>query len=130
MMSDQNSDFQFDIKLRDEYILAESVGTETPENMSYVYEEIIKKVIEWDCERVLYIERLSNQIPLEDMLLVWRKIFRIVEEKEINGSIAVFDEVKDDHTINVFSESLASAQGINAKVFNNLDEAVAWLKSL
>ena len=64
------------------------------------------------------------------MLLVWRKIFRIVEEKEINGSIAVFDEVKDDHTINVFSESLASAQGINAKVFNNLDEAIAWLKSL
>jgi len=129
-MRNRNSDFQFDIRLQDDYILAESIGSETPENMSYVYEEIIKKVIEWNCERVLYIEGFSNQIPLQDMLLVWRKIFRILEENKINGSIAVFDKIKDDHTINIVSESLASAQGINAKVFNNLDEAIAWLKSL
>lgn len=127
-MNEKNSDFKFDIKLQGEYIHAESSGTETTENMTYVYETIIEKVIEWDCDRVLYIEGFSNQISMQDMILQWRRIFNIVEQKNIEGRIAVFDKVKDDHTINIVSESLAKAQGINAKVFNNLDEAIAWLK--
>ena len=128
-MNVQSSDFKFAIKLQDEYILAESSGNETPENMLYVYEEIIGKIIEWECERVLYIEGLLNQIPLQDMFVMWRKVFRIVDEKNINVRIAVFDRVKEDHTINIVSESLAKARGINAKVFNNLEDAITWLKS-
>jgi hypothetical protein len=128
-MSIQNPDFEFDITLQNEYIHAESRGTETPENMVYVYENIIKKVIEWDCDRVLYIEGFSNQIPIEDMFVEWRKIFSMVEQKNIKGRIAVFDRVMDDHTINIVSESLAKARGIDAKVFNNLEDAITWLKS-
>jgi len=127
-MSDKNSDFRFDIKLQDNYILAESYGTESPENMSHVYRQIIDKVIEWDCERVLYIEGFTNQISLQEMFIVWQQIFRIVEEKMIKGKIAVYDNNRDDHTINMISESLAAARGINARVFNNVDEAVALLK--
>jgi hypothetical protein len=115
--------------LQDDYILAEASGIETAEIMLKVYEEIIDKVIAWKCNQVLYIEDFSNQIPLEEMLLVWRKIFRIVEKKNVHGRIAVFDRVKDDHTINTVSESLAQAHHINARVFNNLDQAIAWLKS-
>ena len=127
-MIDNKSDFKFETKLHDNYILAESSGTETAENMAYLYEEIIKKFIEWNCNRVLYIEGFTNQISLQDMFIVWRKIFRIVEEKEISGKIAVFDKNRDDHTINMISESLAAARGINARVFNDIDEAVAWLR--
>ncbi len=126
-MSDKSSEFRFDIKLQDNYILAESYGTESPENMSHVYKEIIDKVIEWDCNRVLYVEGFTNQISLQEMFIVWQNIFRIVEEKMIKGKIAVFDRNRDDHTINMISESLAAARGINARVFNNLDDAVAWL---
>ena len=127
-MNQHNSDFNLDIKLQDGYILAESSGTETPGNMACVYEEIINKVIEWNCSRVLYIEGFANQISMHEMFIVWNNIFRIVEENNINGRIAVYDKVKDDHTVNLVSESLASARGINAKVFNNLDKAIEWLK--
>jgi len=127
-LSDKNSDFRLDIKLQDSYILAESYGTESPENMFHVYKEIINKIIEWDCNRVLYVEGFTNQISLQEMFIVWQKIFRIVEEKMIKGKIGVFDKNKDDHTVNMISESLAAARGINARVFNSFDEAVAWLK--
>jgi len=33
------------------------------------------------------------------MFIVWRKIFRIVEEKEISSKIAVFDKNRDEYTI-------------------------------
>jgi hypothetical protein len=121
------TDFRFDISLKDSYILAEANGNETPENISHVYEEIIYKMIEWNCNRVLYIEHLSNQISLQDMLIMWKNVFRLVEEKNISGRIAVFDSVKDHKTINLISESLAGAQGINAKVFNDPDAALSWL---
>lgn len=126
-MIDQNTDFEFNIVLQDGYILAESSGKETPENMAYVYETIIDKIIEWNCNRVLYIERFTNQIPMQDMLLVWQDIFRKVDERDVDGRIAVYDSVKEDYTINTVSESLASAHGINARLFTELDDALAWL---
>jgi hypothetical protein len=129
MVNNHLPEFKFAIKLQDDYILAEASGIETADIMLKVYVEIIDKVIEWKCNQVLYIEDFSNQIPLEEMLLVWRKIFRIVEDRNIHGRIAVFDRVKDDHTINTVSESLAQAQGINARVFNKLDQAITWLTS-
>jgi hypothetical protein len=128
-MSDQNTDFEFNILLKDGYILAESSGEETPENMAYVYETIIEKIAEWNCNRVLYIEKFSNQIPMQDMLLVWQNIFRKVEDSGVAGRIAVYDSVKEDYTVNTVSESLASAHGINARVFTDLDEALAWLQA-
>lgn len=128
-MSDQNTDFEFNIVLKDGYILAESSGEETPENMAYVYETIIEKIAEWNCNRILYIEKFSNQIPMQDMLLVWQDIFRKVEDSGVAGRIAVYDSVKEDYTVNAVSESLASAHGINARVFTDLDEALAWLQA-
>ena len=122
------SDFQLDIRLEDGYIYAESFGTETPDTMRHVYEQIVEKMIEWECNRVLYIEGFTNQISIQDMLLEWRQIFRMVEENNIKGYIAVYDKVKEDRTVNLVSESLANARGINAKVFNDLDEAKLWLK--
>lgn len=127
-MREATPDFKFDIRLQDNYIRAESTGTETPDTMIYIYEEIIKKVIEWDCNRVLYIEGLLNQISIQDMLIAWRKIFRTVEDNNISGRIAVFDRNQDDYTINLVSESLANARGIEAKVFNDIDTAIEWLK--
>jgi len=122
-------DYKLEIRLQGDYILAESSGVETPENMLDVYEKIINKVIECKCNRVLYIEGFSNQISMEEMMLIWRKIFKLIEKHNIDGRIAVFDRNKDDFTINMVSESLAGAQGINAKVFSNIDNAVAWLRA-
>ena len=126
-MAESNTDFHLDISLRDNYILAEASGKETPENMAFVYEEIINKITEWDCDRVLYIEHFANQISLQDMLIMWQKIFRLIKEKGIDGRIAVFDSVNSDHTVNLISESLACEQGINARVFTDLDAAIAWI---
>ena len=122
------NDYKLEISLQGDYILAESSGIETPENMFHVYEQIINKVVEWKCNRVLYIEDFVNQISIEEMMLIWRRIFKLVQERNIDGRIAVFDRNKDDFTINMVSESLAGAQGINAKVFSNLDAALGWLR--
>lgn len=127
-MQSNETDFRFDISLKDNYILAEAYGNETPENITRVYEEIIYKIIEWNCNRVLYMEHLSNQISLQDMLIMWKNIFRLVEEKNISGRIAVYDSVKDDKTVNLISESLAGARGINARVFNDPGAALDWLR--
>ena len=126
-MQDQKVNFGFSIMMESDYIRAESSGEETPDIMFSVYKQIIGKILEWDCDRVLYIEGFVNQIPVEDMMLVWRKIFGLVKQKNIGGRIAVFDRVTDDLSINTISESLAKAQGIDARVFNDLDEAISWL---
>jgi len=123
------NDYKLEIILQGDYILAETSGIETPENMLDVYEQIINKVIEWKCNRVLYIEGFSNQISMEEMMLVWRKIFKLVGDRDIEGRIAVFDKNKDDFSINMVSESLAGAQGINAKVFSSINNALAWLRA-
>jgi len=117
------------IELRDGYIHAESFGIETMAGTTALFTEIITKVIEWDCDRVLYVENYTNQIPLSEMLSMLEKVFDLVKEKGIIGRIAIYDSNINDQEINMLSGSLAGSRGINAKIFLGQEQALDWLKS-
>lgn len=113
----------------DGYIRAECGGTETVENSIAIFTEIINRVVEWDCDRVLYVEHYANQIPMNEMLKMLEYVFALVRQKGINGRIAIYDSNINDRTINLLSESLAGAHGINARVFLSEEQAIDWLKA-
>lgn len=117
------------IELRDGYIHAESHGIETLEGSTELFTTIISKIIEWDCDRVLYVENFTNQIPINEMLIMLEEVFKLVEEKNINGRIAIYDSNLDDLKANILSESLAESRGINARIFLDREHALDWLKS-
>lgn len=117
------------MEMRDGYIRVESHGQESLENSIRLFREIINKVIDWDCDRVLYVENYTNQIPMDEMLQMLEEIFRQVKENGIDGRIAIYDTNIDDHAVNLVSEMLAGAHGINARIFPSEEEAIDWLKA-
>jgi hypothetical protein len=122
-------DQEMTIELRDGYIHAECSGIETLARSTEVFTTIITKVIEWECDRVLYVEHYTNQIPLSEMLTMLEQVFKLVEEQGINGRIAIYDSNINDQEINMLSGSLAGSRGINAKVFLDQEQAIDWLTS-
>ncbi|MCG6887345.1 MAG: hypothetical protein LJE74_09060 [Proteobacteria bacterium] len=122
-------DYNFKIEQRDGYIYAESSGHETLENSRAVYESIIKKIIEWNCNKVVYIEGFENQIPISEVCVLMDTIFKEVKTAGLKVRFAFYDRNGDHDAVNLLSESLAGAQGINAKVFQNEEDAIAWIKA-
>lgn len=122
-------DQEMTIELRDGYIHVESYGIETLERSTELFTTIITKVVEWDCDRVLYVENFTNQIPLSEMLSMLEQVFSLVKEKGINGRIAIYDSNTNDHEVNMLSQSLAGSRGISAKIFPDQEQALVWLKS-
>lgn len=122
-------DQEITIELKDGYIHAESFGIETLERSTVLFTTIIEKVVEWQCDRVLYVENYTNQIPLNEMLTMLEQVFKQVEEMGIHGRIAIYDSNVNDQEINMLSESLAGSRGISAKVFLDQEQAIDWLKS-
>ncbi len=117
------------IELRDGYIHAESFGTETLARTTTIFTAILEKVVEWQCDRVLYIENFSNQIPLSEMLSLLEDLFKQVEEAKINVHLAIYDSNINDQDINMLASYLAGTRGIHVKIFLNPEQAIDWLKS-
>ena len=117
------------IELRDGYIHAESFGTETLARTTTIFTAILEKVVEWQCDRVLYIKNFSNQIPLSEMLSLLEDLFKQVEEAKINVHLAIYDSNINDQDINMLASYLAGTRGIHVKIFLNPEQAIDWLKS-
>jgi len=117
------------IELRDGYIYVESFGIETQARTTTMFTAIIEKVIEWQCDRVLYIENFINQIPLSDMLSLLEQLFKKVEEEKINVRLAIYDSNINDQDINMLASYLAGTRGIHVKIFLSPEQAIDWLKS-
>jgi len=117
------------IELRDGYIHVESFGIETLERSTAMYTAILEKVLEWQCDRVLYVENFTNQIPLNEMLSMLEKLFKLVEAAKINVRLAIYDSNINDQEINMLASYLAGTKGIHVKVFLSPEQAIDWLKS-
>lgn len=117
------------IELRNGYIHAESFGIETLERSTVMFSAILEKVIEWQCDRVLYIENFINQIPLTEVLSLLEQLFKLVEEEKINVRLAIYDSNVNDQEINMLASYLAGTRGIHVKIFLSPEQAIDWLKS-
>ncbi|HID49000.1 MAG TPA: hypothetical protein EYP40_05190 [Chromatiales bacterium] len=122
-------DYEFSIEKRDGYLYAIASGYETFDNSLAVYEAILKKMIEENCYRVVYVEEFENQIPVPQLCRLMDILLRKVKEVGIDIRFAFYDRKEEHHRENILAESLAGAHGINIRVFPSEMAAIEWIQA-
>lgn len=122
-------DYEFSIEQRDGYIYATASGHETFENNLALYEAILEKALEWNCHKIVYVEDFENQMPVSQLCKLMEILFRKVTDAGIDVRFAFHDRQSSHRTANILAESLAGAQGINARVFPSEAAAIEWIQA-
>lgn len=123
------TDYTLHVEARDGYLYAETSGHETADVSYSVFMTLIDHVVETGCNRVLYVEGFDNQIPIPEMVHVIEKAIDAAQQAGVHARLAVYDRNAAHAEANAISESLAGVRGINARVFDDLDDAIAWIKA-
>ncbi len=117
--------FKLDFEIRPGYLLARASGPDDNREISrLMWEGIAAEVRRLDARRLLVEESFPNQVGTDDMYEVGELIARLFPA---GMRIAHVDLCAADMALNAFGATVVNAGGVQAGVFHNRGEAVAWL---
>jgi len=125
-MSDESiSNFELHLEKRDHYLYAFVSGPKDNEEISKrFWMEILTRAEELNIRKILVEEDFPNQLTTLEVVKVtefvannFRKAFKI----------AHVDKHASDLDLNNFGETVARNRGLRVRVFQNVEEAEAWL---
>lgn len=112
---------------RDGYLYVFISGKEESVSLALKYwQYILEECKKLGFERLLVEENFPNQLCATDMYTITSSIPKMGHS---GLKIAFVDRVSEHNKLNLFGETVAVNRGVNGRVFAEIADAEAWLKS-
>ena len=96
---------------------------EEKKRMDNILKERLKDILMEDIQMRTYCNRFDTNINLSTPTDIYKMVFKIFDDKDIDGLIKEFDKTKIDEKIKLFPEEMRKKSIKNFADFYNLDES-------
>lgn len=127
LLNDKIEGVEIQFEERDGYLYAFISGKEESVFLALKYwKYIIDECKKRGFEGLLVEEDFPNQLSATDMYTITSGISKM---EPLGLKIAFVDRVSEHNKLNLFGETVAVNRGVNGRVFTEIEDAEAWLKS-
>ncbi len=120
-------DFEIEYEAREGYLFAQVSGPKDSVDVSKrFWDAIIARMNEIGEDRVLVVEDFPNQLSPADMYAIAVIVSKLFRQPK---KLALVDTCASHYELNAFGETVATNRGAAARAFNDMDDAIAWLRS-
>lgn len=120
--------YEIKYKKEDNYLHVHTTGEEDIQASLAIWSQVINKCFKENFTKILFVEETKqdhqNLLEIGELMSQARKIGAHLIEK-----IAFIDLEKSHSHYNRFGEINVNGKGVNAKIFDDVDEAIDWLES-